>query len=399
MNCTKCGVEVSQESKFCNNCGEKIGEFNKREKNKTKLYILTGSAIVLIGIAIIFYFLSYNNPVNKFEAAINNSDYGKAKEVYQEDIFGNLKDETKIDKYLQDAVSSIKKDFTEEKLSYDSAIQKLDTISRSEISVKNLSEAKEDITNLNNSWTSFKTGSEMINNQDLKNGIEELSKVIEDDKNYPNAQKLINDSKAAYKTTTLQDAEKLAGEKKFTEALTQVNAALSIVKDDADLVSKKTIYEVKKKEQEEKDRKAKMEDLKNKQLVIITKSTLVEGDPEYSSLYPDQIQVFATNKSDKKVKSFIVGSVAFDKNGLPIKIEAQFDYNGGDYVKKVSADDANILPGGTFGSGRALSLDSADSGIKTVLSCVESVEFYDGSTWENEYYPLWVEEYSEKPLH
>lgn len=399
MNCTKCGVEVSQESKFCNNCGEKIGEFNKREKNKTKLYILTGSAIVLIGIAIIFYFLSYNNPVNKFEAAINNSDYGKAKEVYQEDIFGNLKDETKIDKYLQDAVSSIKKDFTEEKLSYDSAIQKLDTISRSEVSVKNLSEAKEDITNLNNSWTSFKTGSEMINNQDLKNGIEELSKVIEDDKNYPNAQKLINDSKAAYKTTTLQDAEKLAGEKKFTEALTQVNAALSIVKDDADLVSKKTIYEVKKKEQEEKDRKAKMEDLKNKQLVIITKSTLVEGDPEYSSLYPDQIQVFATNKSDKKVKSFIVGSVAFDKNGLPIKIEAQFDYNGGDYVKKVSADDANILPGGTFGSGRALSLDSADSGIKTVLSCVESVEFYDGSTWENEYYPLWVEEYSEKPLH
>ena len=60
--------------------------------------------------------------------------------------------------------------------------------------------------------------------------------------------------------------------------------------------------------------------------------------------------------------------------------------------------DVNILDGQDFGSDKGWELKPY-SGISQALACVKTVEFYNGTTWENPYYDFWIEEYKEQPLH
>ena len=56
------------------------------------------------------------------------------------------------------------------------------------------------------------------------------------------------------------------------------------------------------------------------------------------------------------------------------------------------------MPNDTFGYNKGYSL-AEDHGISKTIALVKNVTYYDGSTWENPYYPYWLEEYKEKPLH
>ena len=118
---------------------------------------------------------------------------------------------------------------------------------------------------------------------------------------------------------------------------------------------------------------------------------------EYKVLYPDQIRAMITNNSDKAVKNMKIGFLGYDSNGYPLKIKLQFNFSGGNYEGAGTADNVNIIPGASFGDNRGWNLDESH-GISTVISCVKSVEFYDGTNWTNPYYDYWIAEYKEKQL-
>lgn len=102
------------------------------------------------------------------------------------------------------------------------------------------------------------------------------------------------------------------------------------------------------------------------------------------------------NKSDQTIKSYTVGLIAWDSNGYPVKLRLNTGFT--DYsVYLGSGDNANILPGETYGYNKGWGIDEKCK-FSTVKGCVKSVTFYDGSTWNNEYYNYWVEEYKDKPL-
>lgn len=400
IRCDKCGNELSDESLFCNKCGAKNG-VNTNQKMlffKSRKWLYTLSVLVVIFIIAGVFFMVNSNPIHAFKNSIQDSSYKDAINIYDKEIKGNIKRETEVEKYLESDLMKIQQDFEEEKIDYDKAISKIEVIKKTELLASKVSDVQNNINALNNSRIAYRTGNELIKNDNIKDALIELKKVTEkDSKNYAKAKELIEKSSSTYKNIILNNADKAASNNKFEEALNEINQGLTIIPNDADLIAKKSVYEKKNEEQIANERKIKIQETKDKQEIVVEKASIIVQSTEYKTLYPDMIQVIAKNKSNKTVKNMVVVSLGFDSNGLPVKIKGEYSSNG-DYVFEGTAEDVNIIPNATFGKDKGWSLDESH-GIKSVLSCVKEVEYYDGTTWENEYYNYWLDEYKEKPLH
>lgn len=132
-----------------------------------------------------------------------------------------------------------------------------------------------------------------------------------------------------------------------------------------------------------------MEELKNNQEVEV-----VSVDQYTNSINTNFITVkVKNNTSDKRVKSYSIGFMGFDADGLPVKVGLA----GGEFVGR-GRGDQNILPNKTMDSGGGWYLDNHD--IKILIACISEVEYYeDNQRWTNPYYELWLQEYQEKPLN
>ncbi|RKP53231.1 zinc ribbon domain-containing protein [Cohnella endophytica] len=401
MKCARCGNELSEESVFCNKCGNKIGVKPRGEflTKKAKWYITTSLSVIAIVIAGIFWIDSIRaTPVKVFKDAIGDSKYEDAILVYNKEIKGDLDKESDIEAFLNSDIEKIAEDFAEGKIDYLFAKNRLETISKTNLLSAKVSESQREVNNLNDSRIAFKNGNEFLKNDRFADALHEFKKVIKSDSNYTNAQTLISQASTDYKTTLINDAEKKASEEQFEEALMSINEALSIIPDDYDLVAKKAVYDKKNEEKKAVERTIKLQKAKEHQEVVVEKAGIIVQSADYKALYPDMIQVIVKNQFGKTVKNMIVASLAYDSNGLPLKIKTQFSFSNANFEFDGNAENVNIVPNGTFGKNNGWSLDESH-GIKTVLSCVKEVDYYDGTKWENEYYDYWLEEYKEKPLH
>ena len=96
------------------------------------------------------------------------------------------------------------------------------------------------------------------------------------------------------------------------------------------------------------------------------------------------------NASDKKVKMYIVAFCAYDKDGKRVQMSSKATSDEpADYVRCQNKN-ASIAPGKTGGGsyGWAINAGIADK-ISTLESCIISVQYEDGTKWENPYYSFW----------
>lgn len=163
-----------------------------------------------------------------------------------------------------------------------------------------------------------------------------------------------------------------------------ISEALGVLKNDADLIAKKTFCETKKTEKEESDKKAKLEELKNNQKVTV--QSALAYDDGYSFVFR-KATVVVRNNTNQVLKDYTVGILMFDNNGYPI--EVRYSFQGDENLFRGRGQSANVQPGGTYGSNQYWDIEDNATKIK---ACVIRAEFYDGSTWENEYFNYWLED-------
>ena len=133
------------------------------------------------------------------------------------------------------------------------------------------------------------------------------------------------------------------------------------------------------------------------QPLAVIETEYLAGSEQWKSLYPDMLSAILVNNSDEDIQNAVVAFVAWDKNNLPVKIEGQFDFMGESYVKYVSYDEINLIPGDTFGKDKGYSLSESTT-IVTFKAIVVSYETFDGNTWENPYFDTFCDFYEGKKL-
>ncbi|MGI6327646.1 MAG: DUF5780 domain-containing protein [Dethiobacteria bacterium] len=159
---------------------------------------------------------------------------------------------------------------------------------------------------------------------------------------------------------------------------------------------KQLTAEVEKKDSYEEPIVAETEILDEELVSVISTNILVQ-DTKHKTLYPDLVEIVIQNNSDETIRDYKVGMLAYDENGYPVKIEWSWDFSGGDYEKIGIAEDANVLPGKTYGKNKGWKLSDPHN-IHYILACVYEATFYDGKTWKNPNYNNWRNSFIEKPL-
>ena len=136
--------------------------------------------------------------------------------------------------------------------------------------------------------------------------------------------------------------------------------------------------------------------LASQPVYVVETEYIVQSD-EYKALYPDMLSAIIQNNSGSDILDAVVAFVAWDSNNLPVKIEGQFDFGGGSYVKKVNYDAINLVSGETFGRGYGMTL-SDENNISTFKGIVVSYTTFEGETWENPYFKDFCDMYEGKKL-
>ncbi len=194
------------------------------------------------------------------------------------------------------------------------------------------------------------------------------------------------------KIAILKEVEQLASSKEYDKLLSLLSDALTILPNDSDFTSKQIGYTKINEKIKAAERKQKIAELIKSQEVSVEKiSTFTDW------LDGTNISIVVRNNTKKVVKKFSISWMGFDSAGYPVKT----GWLSPDFVQDGNAEN-NIQPGQSFGSGYGWALTGGfdkEVNAKKFLACVKEVEYYDGTTWTNPYYEVWLEEYKEKPYH
>lgn len=131
----------------------------------------------------------------------------------------------------------------------------------------------------------------------------------------------------------------------------------------------------------------------------VTSTTYSIQSDTHKALYPDMMQVMLKNDTELNIQNAYIAFVAWDKNGLPVKIKkAHFNPDGGAYIAQVTYDNINMVPGSSYGNDCGFQVDD-ECGIADFKAIVYAYEAFDGTSWQNPYYSDWRKLYEgkEKP--
>ena len=353
----------------------------KEIKNKKRIVIAVIISIMVLVVILCAIVLKHSNSmINKFKSNLENNNISNLHDIYVSTE--NYNEKKELNKIFEKKLNSILDEYIKNINDYDKTLELINNYEDSNILTSLIEKTKENLEKIKNSKEEFSKGQDYEENGDIVNAILSYSKVSElDEINYKEAQKYINKNKENIKNDILLEVDELIYKEDYITAKQKLNDLL-LISSDNNIQKKLDEIEDKAKEQEIKKYMSEQE-------------IIVESAEKFKEWYSDTIsgvKVIVKNNTEKVVKNYVVGILAYDKNGYPLKIE----YNN--YVSSCKFDGANIQPGQTYGQEKYCNIIYENEKIESALACVEKAEYYDGSTWENPYYEYWLNQYKEKPL-
>lgn len=402
--CGECGKEMSDSLKKCPHCGfkRKTGMENENKvvggiKKHFKLIMCVLVVIVVVGVASGVIIAINNTPIKKIERYLASEDYDSARELYEKEIASDKKKAEVFKNSVISQMQDVKEKYVSGKMTYDETQKELTKLNQFDFAKSEFTEILTFINKLESSRSDYKSAEEYVANGDLYNALKKYKSVSDIDSNYSNAQSKIVDLVSQHKSECISKAADLAASEDYSGAGEVIDKAIEFNQDDIELANLKQTYSEKQTAKLAAEKQAKIETAKaNQKVVLVDEPYITVQSDRWKTLYPDMITAPVQNNSDQTVKDYTVGFLAWDANGYPVKLE----WNTGlfsAYLITGTGSNANILPGETFGYDVGWGLDE-DCSFATIKGCVESVTFYDGTTWNNEYYNYWIEQYKEKPL-
>ncbi len=203
--------------------------------------ILAG--IVLIAIIAAYIGISwYTSPEQKLYRALDSANCEEAYDIYKYDYEGE--DTEKVIASVEECLEKIKSDYASGNIVYDTAKDKISTISKMNVSSTHqaIQEATAYINKINNSKKAFDTAEKYYKDGKYKDAIVKYGEVVEEDSNYKNAQTKLTESTNKYRSSEILAAEKYATDGDYDKAINILETALKVIPEDAEITKKLSAY-------------------------------------------------------------------------------------------------------------------------------------------------------------
>ncbi len=279
MVCKYCGAETENENRICNSCAaklnaddndifssssaqphaveqshaERVSHFVEAEdaemyhynfspttrrprKSRRKIAIVAAVAVVLLAAVITIGII--NSPSAQIEKLLRGGDNDTAYSMFVKHF--NKNGSLSLNNRLIDIAEDTVTEYLSGTIDYTVASARLETIKKMGITevVKPLEKAEKNLQTAYNSKQSFKRGEEFWAKKNYAAAISEYEAVIKDDSNYSAARTRLESAISKYRNTVLSDAATFVADGDYDAAVSLLETAEEILKDDA-LVEKR----------------------------------------------------------------------------------------------------------------------------------------------------------------
>ncbi len=235
----KINVEYSSTNNDKNN-KNKLGE-NLNEWIKKRKFLIVNCVLIIFLVGGVGAYFCLNDPVKGFETYFSSGKYKQAIDTYNQNS-NNSNFKNSIDQYLLNKLGELKTTFNDEKITHEEANNELDQFLKLGLNADEINTQRELLNKINDSMTAYKNGKQLINDKKSFESIDSLSKVIKEDKNYNDAQKLIKEQLDLAKKQKLDEAQNYVSQKDYKNALNSIESILKYLPDDTELKDKENNY-------------------------------------------------------------------------------------------------------------------------------------------------------------
>lgn len=205
MFCTKCGIHINDDDRFCGNCGAMIRrtqaswhiqktqnqnmQSNQNKQNKQQAISAGAVAGIIAAVMLGFIFVAagvtgtvawYNRPVRRIDRAIKKNDVETVAELY-----GELKkesEESRVRQEMTDMAEALKDDYLNGGMEYDAVMDTYDLLAEEILAGDNdFREIMEQVEAVEDSRKAFAEADELYDEGDYIGAKEKYMLVIEDD--------------------------------------------------------------------------------------------------------------------------------------------------------------------------------------------------------------------------